>query len=143
MKASIEPRKNFYADEMNYERMETKLEEVAQELTLAETLKMIREISYDMVYYNNDKDCGVIYKGGYTDQNQWEACQIQRLLSAACDLFGQSIINHREFGGYLDHWINGGAMENKIEDLKNEIESLKEERKELNNRIRDLEEMIP
>jgi len=127
MENNIEPRKNFYSSELNYDRMEKVLEYVAQTLTLAETLKMIREISYDMVYYNDKEDCGVIYKDpSYTKQNQWEACQIQSLLRTACDLFGQSILDKREFGGYLDHWINGGAMENKIAKLEERIKELEE-----------------
>lgn len=114
---------NFYANEMNYERMESKLEDVCKNLTLAEILKMIREISYDMVAYYDENNKGIIYNNeSYSKQNQWEACQLQRLLSSACDMFGQSIIEHREFGdGYLNHWLNGGYMENKIEDLSNKI----------------------
>jgi hypothetical protein len=90
---------------------------------------MIREISYDMVCYYSDEHKGKIYQDDtYSEQNRFEACQLQRLLSAACDLFGQSIIQHREFGDdYLNHWLNGGAMENQINDLKNEIGALKEE----------------
>jgi len=61
MESKIEPRKNFYSKEMNYDRMESKLEDVAKTLTLAEVLKMIREISWDMVYYNSQEDCGIIF----------------------------------------------------------------------------------
>ena len=103
----MENRVNFYANEMNYERMESKLEDVCKNLTLAEILKMIREISYDMVAYYDENNKGIIYNDeSYSKQNQWEACQLQRLLSSACDMFGQSIIEHREFGdGYLNHWL--------------------------------------
>jgi hypothetical protein len=42
-----------------------------------------------------------------------------------CDLFGQSIINAREFdSGYLNKFINGGSMELEIENLRQEIEEL-------------------
>ncbi len=141
MENNIEPRNNFYADEMNYERMEKKLEEVAQDLTLAEVLKMVREICYDMVYYNGEDNCGVIYKDEkYSKKNIEQACQLQRMVSTACDLFGQSIINHREFDdGYLNKWLNGGAMELQIESLKNEIDSLKDQIQDWKDRCYDLE----
>ena len=128
MESKIEPRQNFYSNEINYERMESKLEDVARTLTLAEVLKMIREISWDMVYYNDKENCGIIYKDDkYTEQNRWEACQLQSFLRTACDLFGQSILDHREFGDYLNHWLNGGAMEMEIAKLKEKIDKLKEE----------------
>ena len=137
----MESRKDFYANEMNYERMESKLEDVCKNLTLAEVLKMVREISYDMVAYYSEDHKGIIYcDEKYSDKNQWEACQLQRLLSSACDMFGQSIIEHREFGeSYLNHWLNGGTMENQISDLKNEIEALKDQVQEWKNRCYDLE----
>ena len=132
---------SFYADEMNYERMESKLKEVAQDLTLAEVLKMVRKICYDMVYYNGEDNCGVIYRDGkYSNKNIEQACQLQRMVSTACDLFGQSIINHREFDdGYLNKWLNGGAMELQIESLKNEIDSLKDQIQDWKDRCYDLE----
>ena len=122
----IEPRKNFYADEMNFDRMEAMLNFVISNLTLAEVLKMIREISYDMVSYYGEDDCARIYKDdGYSKLTREQACRLQRLLSGACDLFGQSIIQKREFDeGYLSHWLNGGAMEVEIDSLKKEIERL-------------------
>ena len=128
MESKIEPRQNFYSNEINYERMESKLEDVARTLTLAEVLKMIREISWDMVYYNDKENCGIIYKDNkYTEQNRWEACQLQSFLRKACDLFGQSILDHREFGDYLNHWLNGGTMEMEIVKLKGKIEQLEDE----------------
>lgn len=124
---NIEPRKDFYADEMNYDRMENELEKVVGNLTLAEVLKMVREISYDMVRYD-DNFKGVIYNGNYTENGQYQACRLQRLLSAACDLFGQSVINRRVFeDGYLKKWLDGGAMELEIENLKERINQLEEE----------------
>lgn len=124
---NIEPRKDFYADEMNYDRMENELEKVVGNLTLAEVLKMVREISYDMVRYD-DNFKGVIYNGNYTENGQYQACRLQRLLSAACDLFRQSVINRRVFeDGYLKKWLDGGAMELEIENLKERINQLEEE----------------
>lgn len=140
----METRKSFYDDEMIYERMDEVLRDVCSKLTLKEVLKMIREISYDMVCYYGEDNKGIIYqKEEYSPLNREQACQIQRMLSTACDLFCQSVVQHREFNeGYLNKWLNGGAMEYQIEDLKNEIEQLKEERSELNGRIYDLEQEL-
>lgn len=125
----IQPRKDFYAKELNLDRMNKVLEYVISTLTLQEVLKMIREISYDMVCYYDEDLCSKIYKDKeYSKINQEQACRLQRLLSSACDLFGQSIINHREFDeGYLNQWLNGGAMELEITRLKDKIEELNQE----------------
>jgi hypothetical protein len=140
---NIEPRDDFYSKDINLERMESVLNYVISTLNLAEILKMIREISYDMVAYYNSETCSKIYKDdSYSEQNRWEANQLQSLLRTACDLFGQSILDKREFGNYLDHWLNGGAMENQISDLKNEIECLKDQIQEWKNRCYDLEEEL-
>lgn len=125
----IQPRKDFYAKELNLDRMNKVLEYVISTLTLQEVLKMIREISYDMVCYYDEDLCSKIYKDKeYSKINQEQACRLQRLLSSACDLFGQSIINHREFDeGYLNHWLNGGAMALEIARLKDKIKKLNQE----------------
>ena len=125
----IQPRKDFYAKELNLDRMNKVLEYVISTLTLQEVLKMIREISYDMVCYYDEDLCSKIYKDKeYSKINQEQACRLQRLLSSACDLFGQSIINHREVDeGYLNHWLNGGAMELEIARLKDKIKKLNQE----------------
>lgn len=122
----IQPRKDFYAKELNLDRMNKVLEYVIENLTLKEILKMIREISYDMVCYYDKDLCSKIYKDKeYSKLNQEQACRLQRLLSSACDLFGQSVIDKREFDeGYLHHWLDGGAMEIEIEKLKNRIKEL-------------------
>lgn len=123
----MENREDFYADEFDKDRMNKMLNDVAKTLTLKEALMLIRNICWDMVYYNDKEDCGIIYKDDkYSEENRWQACQLQRLVSTACDLFGQSVINHREFDmGYLNKYLNGGALELEVERLKNEIESLK------------------
>ena len=125
----IQPRKDFYAKELNLDRMNKVLECVVNTLTLQEILKMIREISYDMVCYYNKDLCSKIYKDKeYSKLNQEQACRLQRLLSSACDLFGQSIIDKREFDeGYLHHWLDGGAMELEITRLKDKIKELNQE----------------
>ena len=123
---TMKPRENFYANELNLERMNEVLNYVIENLTLKEILKMIREISYDMVCYYDKDLCSIIYKNKeYSKLNQEQACRLQRLLSSACDLFGQSVIDKREFDeGYLHHWLDGGAMESEINNLKQEIEKL-------------------
>ena len=125
----IQPRKDFYAKELNLDRMNKVLEYVISTLTLQEVLKMFREISYDMVCYYDEDLCSKIYKDKeYSKINQEQACRLQRLLSSACDLFGQSIIDKREFDeGYLNHWLNGGAMELEIARLKDKIKKLNQE----------------
>ena len=127
--AELEPRKSFYEDELNMDRVNIAIEYIASNLTLKEALKLIREISYDMVAYWDEENCARIYKDkSYSKLNQEQACRLQRLLVASCDLFGQSIINHREFDeGYLNHWLNGGAMELEIARLKDKIEELNQE----------------
>lgn len=140
MESEIKPRDNFYSKEIDMKRMESVLNYVISTLNLAEILKMIREISYDMVSYYDSETCSKIYKDdSYSEQNRWEANQIQSLLRTACDLFGQSILDKREFGKYLDHWINVGIMEKQIENLNNEIECLKDQIQEWENRCYDLE----
>lgn len=132
----IQPRKDFYAKELNLDRMNKVLEYVISTLTLQEVLKMIREISYDMVCYYDKDLCSKIYKDKeYSKLNQEQACRLQRLLSSACDLFGQSVIDKREFDeGYLHHWLDGGVMEIEINNLKQEIEKLNLELEELTER---------
>lgn len=125
----IQPRKDFYAKELNLDRVNKVLEYVISTLTLQEVLKMIREISYDMVCYYDSENKGIIYKSNdYTKLNREQACRLQRLLSGACDLFEQSIVSHREFDeNYLNHWLNGGAMELEITRLKNRIKEMQKE----------------
>lgn len=126
--SNIEPRKNFYANEMNYERMDNQLNEVISNLTLKEILKMIREISYDMVCYYDEYNKGIIYQSDeYSEINREQACRLQRLLSTACDLFAQSIIEKREFEEkYLEQWTNGGALQNKINLLEEKIKKMED-----------------
>ena len=125
----IQPRKDFYTKELNLDRMNKVLEYVISTLTLQEVLKMIREISYDMVCYYDEDLCSRIYKDKeYSKLNQEQACRLQRLLSSACDLFGQSVIDKREFDeGYLHHWLDGGTMELEIIRLKDKIKELNQE----------------
>ena len=125
----MERRKDFYANELNMERMNEVLNFVISNLTLKEILKMIREISYDMVCYYDEDAKGIIYNGEYNNNHRWQAFQLQRLLSTACDLFEQSVVGHREFDNdYLSKWLGGGVMERKIAELEEEVKLLKEEK---------------
>ena len=125
----IQPRKDFYSKELNLDRMNKVLEYVISTLTLQEILKMIREISYDMVCYYDEDAKGIIYNGEYNNNHRWQAFQLQRLLSTACDLFEQSVVGHREFDDkYLSKWLGSGVMERKIAELEEEIRLLKEEK---------------
>lgn len=133
----MEKRKNFYANEMNYDRMEEQLKETAANLTLKEILKMIREISYDMVSYYDDDNKGIIYRDEkYSRINQEQACQLQRLLSTACDLFAQSVVEHREFDErYLEQWLHGGSLQREVERLKERVVALEAENHYLEERL--------
>lgn len=131
----LEPRKSFYEDELNMDRVNVAIEYIASNLTLTEALKLIREISYDMVSYWDKENCARIYKDkSYSKLNQEQACRLQRLLSSACDLFGQSIINKREFDeGYLRKWCDGGSLELENNSLKEKVEQLEYEISYLKN----------
>ena len=133
----MENRKSFYDNELNLERMEEVLSYVIGKLTLKETLKMIREISYDMVCYWDKYNKGIIYQDDdYDEEHIEQACQLQRLLSTACDLFEQSITEKRKFeDGYLDKWLYGGSIQLENEKLKNTIT-------ELESRITDLKQIM-
>ena len=133
--AELEPRKSFYEDELNMDRVNIAIEYIASNLTLKEVLKLIREISYDMVSYWDKENCARIYKDkSYSKLNQEQACRLQRLLSSACDLFGQSIINKREFDeGYLRKWCDGGSLELENNRLKEKVEQLEYEISYLKN----------
>ena len=125
----MEKRQDFYANELNMERMNEVLNFVISNLTLKEILKMIREISYDMVCYYDEDAKGIIYNGKYNENHRWQAFQLQRLLSSACDLFEQSVVGHREFDDdYLSKWLGGGVMERKIAVLEEKIRLLTEEK---------------
>ena len=129
-------RENFYAPEMNYDRMDEQLTQVISHLTLNEILKMIREISYDMVCYYDEYNKGYIYQDGHSELNQEQACRIQRLLSTACDLFSQSVIDKREFDDdYLAQWLDGGFLQRKVASLEEENEKLKDEIKYLEGEL--------
>lgn len=128
-------RENFFDRELNLERMNEVLEYVIKNLTLKEICKMMREISYDMVCYYDKTNCGIIYRDkDYTKEHQIQACQLQRLLSTACDLFCQSIVNKRVFDSdYLKQYLHGKDLQTQIVDLQDIIKELKKQITALEN----------
>ena len=122
----MEKRNNFYADELNMERIEEAIGYLAENLTLKEVLKVVREISYDMVSYWDKENCARIYKDNrFSALNREQACRIQRGLSTMCDLFAQSVIDAREFDDdYLEKWLDGGSLQYRIEELQSTITQL-------------------
>lgn len=124
---NIKPRESFYSGQIDRRRIEQVTDFVISKLNLAEILKMVREISYDMTAYYGDDAKGVIYQGGYDEEQQWQACKIQRLVSTACDLFEQSIIGKRKFDEkYLSTYTGGGTKDIEIANLKERIKELEE-----------------
>lgn len=126
-------RGSFYSDDINLKRVNEVLIYVIKHLNLGEILKMIRDISYDMICYYDEDNKGIIYKDKeYSIITREQACRLQRLLSAACDLFGQSIIQKREFDEkYLEKWIDGGYLQLKCEKLEEKIKELTERNEEI------------
>lgn len=116
-------RKVFLSNELDVSRAYETFEYLVKKCTLKEILWIIRNISYDMVGYWDEDNCGVIYKlEGYSEINREQACQIQRDLSTCCDLFGQSIIDKREFEeDYLNNRYNYSCMAGTIAHLRSKI----------------------
>lgn len=125
---NISPRENFYANEIDMERVEPVLRFVASKLTLMEILKLVREIAYDMISYYDEDNKGIIYRSDtYDEDHRLQACRLQRLVGTACDLFGQSIIGKRKFDeSYLSQYLDGGIKDKEIAELEKQIKRLEE-----------------
>ena len=123
----MESRKEFLSNELNVVRAYDTLEYLVKKCTLKEILWIIRNISYDMVSYWDKDNCGIIYKSeAYSKLNREQACQIQRDLSTCCDLFGQSIIDKREFEeNYINSTYNYSYMAGTIRSMSEKIEELR------------------
>ena len=123
----MENRKDFFGNYIDLERANMMKKKLAKKCTLKEILWIIRNISYDMVAYYNAKHCGIIYKSeSYNQMQREQACQIQRDLSTCCNLFGQSIIDKREFEEeYINHRYNYSYMAGTIMSLEKELERLR------------------
>lgn len=123
----MENRKDFFGNYIDLERANMMKKKLAEKCTLKEILWIIRNISYDMVAYYNAEHCGIIYKSeSYNQMQREQACQIQRDLSTCCDLFGQSIIDKREFEEeYINHRYNYSYMAGTIMSLEKELKRLR------------------
>ena len=123
----MESRKEFLSNELNVVRAYDTLEYLVKKCTLKEILWIIRNISYDMVSYWDKDNCGIIYKSEkYSKINREQACQIQRDLSTCCNLFGQSIIDKREFEeNYINSTYNYSYMAGTIRSMSEKIEELR------------------
>ena len=123
----MENRKDFFDNYIDLERASMMKRNLAEKCTLKEILWIIRNISYDMVSYWDEDNCGIIYRSEeYSKINREQACQIQRDLSTCCDLFGQSIIDKREFEEkYINHRYNYSYMDGIIMSLEKELEELR------------------
>lgn len=123
----MENRKDFFGNYIDLERANMMKKKLAEKCTLKEILWIIRNISYDVVAYYNAEHCGIIYKSeSYNQMQREQACQIQRDLSTCCDLFGQSIIDKREFEEeYINHRYNYSYMAGTIMSLEKELEKLR------------------
>ena len=91
------PRKDFYAPGLNMDRVREMMGVVSKQLSLEESLRLIREIAYDMVCYYDKEAKGIIYKGNFSEYHIEQATVLQTELRTMCDLFAQSIVDKREF----------------------------------------------
>lgn len=128
-------RENFYAKELDMNRVNEMIGVVASHLTLKEVLKMTREIIYDMTSYYDSDTCGVVYNGSngdYSKKNVWQATMIGNGARALLDYFQQSIVNKNVFDdGYFGDCVNIGNMRAKIGWQQREIDLLKKQIKDL------------
>ena len=97
MELKSKPRKDFYAPGLNMDRVREMMGVVSKQLSLEESLRLIREIVYDMVSYYGEDSKGIIYKGGFSQYHIEQATVLQTEISTMCDLFAQSIVDKREF----------------------------------------------
>ena len=97
MELKNKPREDFYAPGLNMDRVREMVMVVIEQLSLEESLRLIREIAYDMVCYYDKEAKGIIYKGNFSEYHIEQATVLQTELRTMCDLFAQSIVNKREF----------------------------------------------
>ena len=97
MELKNKPRKDFYARGLDMDRVHEMMMIVIEQLSLEESLRLIREIAYDMVSWYSDDAKGIIYRKGYSDYHIEQASVLQTELRTMCDLFAQSVVDGREF----------------------------------------------
>lgn len=121
-----------YEDKIDLDRASESMKYLVEHNTFQEILWIMRNLSYEQVCYWDNDHKGIIYRDdSYSQLTREQACRIQRMLSTACDLFGQSVINKREFDeGYLVKWLEGGALQLQVERLQSRIKELEDELKE-------------
>jgi hypothetical protein len=131
------PRKNFYENLIDMKNVEEAIQYLGTNLTFTEILKVIREISSDMVCYYSEDTKGYVYNGSHSEINILQATKLQRALRDICDLFNQSLIQKREFDeDYIKQFLKIGyqelswsyeALKKKCEVLENKYDELKKE----------------
>ncbi len=90
--------KSFYSKDIDMKIVSPMLKELIKTLNFEEVCKLFKEICFDQVAYWDDEAKGIIYKDdSYSKLNREQACQLQRKVSTAVDLFSQSIVNKNTF----------------------------------------------
>lgn len=82
---------DFLSSDLDMEKVEENIHYLNERMNLKEILKVVREISYDMVCYYDEDSKGLIYHRDRSKLNREQACNLQRKLATACDLFLQSM----------------------------------------------------
>ena len=105
MELKNKPRKDFYANELDMDRVMEMLKAVSSQLTLRESLKMMREMVYDMTSWWSEDSKGVVYNGDYSENHIWQATMLGNGLRSLADVFNQSIVDKREYEeDYFKKW---------------------------------------
>ena len=133
MELKNKPRKDFYAQGVDMNRVMEMVKVISGHLTLEEILRLVREIAYDMVsWYSNDSK-GIIYRKEYSQYHIEQATVLQTEISTICDLFAQSVVDGREFEmknfeKYIARYqlVRAQIAEEKAEKLEKIVEAVKE-----------------
>ena len=120
------------------------LKVVSGQLTLRESLKMMREMVYDMTSWWSDDNKGIVYNGEYSEDHIWQATMLGNGLRALADVFNQSIVDKREYDqDYFEKWnLNylqavSGWKDEKISELEKQIENDYEYIQELEEKLHE------
>lgn len=124
---NVKPREDFYANELNMERVREAVKVIIAQLNLNEVLRLVREVAYDQVCYYDDDLKGALYNGlhgEYEQEHIEQATTLQRNLRSACDLFAQSIICKRFFERDYFDTFNAKLQTHRLGSANEKIESL-------------------